>query len=72
MPEMAHNIAEELEKVVKLVKEKAGSHNGSTDSMALVRIINSITPDEWERFASTYGLESWICFPLQETLANSV
>ncbi len=44
----------------------------SDDALALVRVLEHVTPDEWAVFASRYRLEQWLCIALKKELADSV
>ena len=73
-PEDALNgeLVQNLEKVVRLVRSELAAHEGKKDAIALVRVINGVCPESWERFASTHGLENWLCISLHEDIAQSV
>jgi len=66
------DLVQNLERVVELLRKELVPANPSHDSVAIVRVLKSVTQDDWERFASTHGLENWLCISLQEQLADAV
>lgn len=69
---LSPDLVRELEKVVEAVRAALDTVGTSDDALALVRVIENVTPEEWERFASTHGLEQWLCIALKSELADSV
>ena len=65
-------LAEELARVVDLVRSQVAGGSSSGKSMALLRVIDNLTPEEWQDFAASNGLDRWLAFPLDSELANSV
>lgn len=67
------DLVQELERVVELLrKELVPSGASAPDAIAIVRVLESISLNDWECFASTHGLENWLCFSLQQELADAV
>ncbi|MDL2207659.1 GGDEF domain-containing protein [Desulfovibrio sp. OttesenSCG-928-M16] len=66
------DLADDLEKVVSMVRSSCPKKQAHAESLALVRMCAGIGLDEWERLASTYGLENWLGIPLDGSLADSV
>ena len=66
------DLVDDLEKVAGLVREKLSSPGECRNALALVRVLNGIDHNEWERFASLNGLENWLSIPLDCSLADSV
>ena len=69
---LSPDLVRELETVVKAVRAALDTVGTCDDALALVRVIENVTPEEWERFASTHGLEQWLCIALKSELADSV
>ena len=69
---LSDKLVADLEKVVKLVQEHACSTENGGCSLALLRVLQNVTPEEWEHFACTQNLERWISFPLQHDLSLSI
>lgn len=69
---LCEELACNLEKMVRLMQDNLHSSNGVKGSLALVRVLEGIDQQSWERFASTYGLESWLSIPLHRDPATAV
>lgn len=69
---LSQELAETLGKVTQLVHSEAKQHTGDSVSLALARVLNGVSPTNWEAFASMHGLEDWLCIPLSQDLAQSV
>ncbi len=69
----------ELEKVAALVREKAASFRASPDGqtgkkggLALLRVVEDLPPEQWERFAAANALEDWLAVSLDCDLTIAV
>ena len=69
---LSEKLVADLEKVAQLVQQHAGAGENGKNSLALLRILQDVTPEEWERFACSQNLECWLSFPLQKDLTASV
>jgi diguanylate cyclase (GGDEF)-like protein len=69
---LPQNFVENLEEVVRIVRNQVGTEKESAQPLALLRIVHGVAPENWENFASTHGLHDWLCLPLKEDLAASV
>ena len=69
---LSPDLVQELESVVETVRSALGPAGSCDDALALVRILDNVPPESWERFASTHGLEQWLCISLQRSLCDSV
>lgn len=69
---LSDKLVSDLEKVARLVQEHSGTAENGKDTLALLRILKNVTPEEWERFASNENLECWLSFPLHKELSESV
>lgn len=58
-----------FETVVQLVREKTSDSEGS---LAVMQVLNGITQTQWEAFALTHDLGTWLTIPLEDTQAKSV
>jgi diguanylate cyclase (GGDEF)-like protein len=67
---MYGNMLADLENVVEsILLQLPVRGNAAT---ALVRVLQGISLEDWERCASTYGLENWLAVPLQCDRAEAV
>ena len=66
------DLVQDLETVAAMVRESADSVSSSKNKLALVRVLEGVSMENWERFASANGLESWLSIPLDGSLASSV
>ncbi|MDR2123839.1 MAG: GGDEF domain-containing protein [Desulfovibrio sp.] len=64
------NMLADLEDVVESVLSRAPARGGA--ATALVRVLQGISLEEWERCASTYSLDNWLAVPLQCGRAEAV
>jgi diguanylate cyclase (GGDEF)-like protein len=64
------NMLADLEDVVESVLSRAPIRGGA--ATALVRVLQGISLEDWERCASTYGLKNWLAVPLQCARAEAV
>lgn len=64
------SLANELEALVKLVYSH--KENIPSSSIALVRILEGITKDEWEKIHALPEFESWLGIPLEESEGHTI
>jgi len=69
---LSETLLADLEKVAQLVRTKLKTSTGCPKALALVRAINGVAFDDWVKFASTHGLENWLCIPLHTSFGESV
>ncbi|MDR0826359.1 MAG: GGDEF domain-containing protein [Desulfovibrio sp.] len=58
------DLIEDLESVAGLVLAKAALRAPASESIALVRVINGMSVDDWECYSSTYSPDDWLVLPL--------
>ena len=59
----------ELELVAAFIREHADKAASEEDALALVRVVQTISPAVWEQFASAHNLENWLAIPLKGEMA---
>jgi diguanylate cyclase (GGDEF)-like protein len=64
MADLYGNLIKDLEGVAGLVLEKAATRASTSESIALVRVIDGMSVDEWESYSSTYSPDDWLVMPL--------
>lgn len=69
---LTSDLADDLERVVAVVRKDLPPSGACDNAMALVRVLENVTPEDWERFASTHSMQHWLCIPLQRDLADAV
>ena len=69
---LSEGLVADLEKVTKLVRNELNASPNCGEAVALVRVVNGASAEDWQRFASTHGLENWLCIPLHCDLGESV
>lgn len=67
-PELVKN----LEVITRLVREKVSVDPNADEAVAVVRVLSGVSPEAWEPFASTHGLESWLAIPLKGEVCDAV
>lgn len=65
------DLVKELEDVVRLAQTAAQGAHAPRHCLAVMRLL-SVSVPEWEAFASTHGLESWLAVPLTDEPAVAV
>lgn len=69
---LSPDLVRDLETVVKTVRTALGPAGPCDDALAVVRVLDNVAPEDWERFASIHGLEQWLPISLKRSLADSV
>lgn len=69
---LSEDLVANLEKVATLVRKELEASPAYADALALVRVVNGVTVEDWAKFASTHGLENWLCIPLHCALGESI
>jgi len=69
---LSEGLVADLEKVTKLVRNELKASPNCGEALALVRVVNGASAEDWQRFASTHSLENWLCIPLHCDLGESV
>lgn len=60
----------ELELVAALIRKHATEAASPEDALALVRVVQGISPAAWEQFSSLHNLENWLAIPLNGDMAS--
>ena len=70
---MPPGLVEDLESIVKLIREYTAASSGEKQpSLALLRVLSGLSIEKWESLADANGLENWLGIPLEGSLAESV
>jgi diguanylate cyclase (GGDEF)-like protein len=70
--DLSPDLVRELEQVAQLIQAKAGARANASQALALTRLIDRVSPPDWEQFASLHGLEQWLAIPLDDRPASAV
>lgn len=71
-PLLTPSLASELEQVAQLLLDHPDTGAEANESLALVRVLSSVSHEEWETFASSHGLENWLSLSLDRTASEAV
>lgn len=73
-PLLVEDLAEAIQSIIRLAQERNSAPGGCSEqpSLAILRVIQNLTPEEWEAFASTHGMDGWVYFSLQNDVKDSV
>ncbi|MDR3176826.1 MAG: GGDEF domain-containing protein [Desulfovibrio sp.] len=66
------DLFKDLESVASLVLEAASGHVAAAEALALVRVVEGMSLEDWDRYSSTYSPDEWLVMPLHRGQTEAV